>query len=51
MSEIVKKLESILCWFTGAPYTKNAIEQAIKLLREQDAEIRRLKELYQDDGK
>ena len=51
MSEVLKDLQNILGWFTGAPYARDTIKRAISLIENQDNEIRRLKELYEDDGK
>lgn len=51
MSEIVKDLKVILGWFVGAPMARDTIHRAISLIESQQNEIRRLKELYEDDNK
>ena len=51
MSEVLKGLNIILGWLSGAPYAQETIKAAINLINSQNNEIRRLKELYEDDGK
>lgn len=54
MAEVVKNLENIAGWFSGAPYTRQTIKEAVKTIRELESENSTLKQRLmelQDDGK